>query len=108
MIEPWFAQETSRWFAFLSMLSLLAVLSQYAEQGRHRVAVMRVWASTIAFGGLILVVAALGFLSGQPWYVVKTLGLSGLLVAGMFAATLNVVRRAYDQAEVRRTIAADL
>jgi cbb3-type cytochrome oxidase subunit 3 len=108
MIEPWFAQETTRWFAFLSLLSILSVFSEYAEQGRHRAKVMLVWASGIGCGGFFLVLAAIAFISGQPPHVVRTLALAGVLIAGIFAATLPTLRRAYDEAEMRRTIASDL
>jgi hypothetical protein len=42
MIEPWFSQETARWFTALSLLSMFAVLEAFAQRGLYRVAVYAV------------------------------------------------------------------
>jgi len=73
-----------------------------------RSTVMGIWTTVIAFGGLLLVAAAVGVFVDQPSYVVKGLGLTGLLISSLFTALLPSLRRAYDEAEVRKTIAADL
>ena len=108
MTDPWFSPEVVRGFSLFSLLSLFALLQPVVEQGRLRSIVMGIWTAVIAFAGLLVLAAIVGMFAGQPSYVVKGLALTGLLVGSLFAAILPLVRRAYDEAEVRKTIAADL
>jgi hypothetical protein len=104
MTEPWFS-EVPRGFAFLSLLALLAVP---AEQGRFKSAVMAIWITVTTAAGVLLAAAVVALLVNQPGYVVRSLTICGLVFAVAFGGTLPSVRRAYREAELRKTIAADL
>jgi hypothetical protein len=104
MTEPWFS-EVPRGLAFLSLLALLAVP---AEQGRFKAGVMAIWIAVITAAGLLLAAAVVALFVNQPAYVVRSLTIGGLVFAVAFGGTLPSVKRAYREAELRKTIAADL
>ena len=105
MTEPWFSPDIPRWLAFLSLLSLLAIP---AEQGRFKSAIMAIWIAALTLAGLLIGGAVVAVLVNQPGYVVRSLTIAGLVFAVAFGATLPALRRAYREAELRKTIAADL
>jgi prepilin signal peptidase PulO-like enzyme (type II secretory pathway) len=104
MSEPWFS-ETPRWLAFLS---LLAVLAWPAEQGRFKTAILTVWIAAIVVAGLLIVAAVTALVVQQPFYVVRSLTLLGLVFGVAFGVSFPALRNAYREAELRKTIAADL
>ena len=108
MIEPWFSQELARWFSLLSLLALLSLLEPIAAKGRYRSAVLSTYGTCIAVGGVLLAVAAFAASGGQPAHVVRTLALSGFLITFAFVGGVVQMRRAYTDAELRRTLAGDL
>jgi uncharacterized membrane protein len=105
MSDAWFGPEIPRWIAFLSFLSLLSIP---AEQGRFRSAIMSVWFSAIAFAGVLLACALAAFLLDQPSHVVRTLSILGAVFGVSFGATLPALRHSYQEAELRKVVAADL
>ena len=105
MNDPWFGSDIPRWLAFLSLLSLLSIP---AAQGRWKTGITLVWVAILASAGLLLAGAAAAAVVGQPEHVVRTLTILGLLFGTTFGATLPVIRRSYHEAELRKTVAADL
>ena len=108
MMEPWFTPETGRLFAMLSLLAFAATLEPLARQGRARGAVMTIFAACVGLGLALLALAAVAGAIGQPGYVVRPLIVGGLVVALPFTAAFAEVRRIYNEAELRKTIASDL
>jgi hypothetical protein len=107
-MEPWFSEEIASRFAFLSLLALFALVAIAAKRGRYRQLVMGAWNGVLVVSALLLVLAVLGWSSGQPRYVVFALGFSGFLIGSIFLALKRVVVAGYHEAELRKTIAEDL
>jgi hypothetical protein len=108
MTESWFAAGDGRWVAMLALLTVVVALEPMAKQGRHRSFVLGTFAACIAIGLAFLTASAIGFLSGQPRYVVVPLFAGGLSVAGAFTGAFFAMRKTYADAELRRTVASDL
>ena len=108
MTEAWFSPETSRYFAFLSLLALCAIFDEVARRGRLRHLVLGVWNVVIGISVVIAGSGAVAFLTGQPAYVVRTLVMSGMFVGATFALTRVLVVQTYREAELRKTIANDI
>jgi hypothetical protein len=108
MIEPWFSEDVASRFAFLGLLSLFALVEIPAQRGRYRQFVMAAWNAVLVFSAILLIAAVVGWSLGQPRYVVLSMGFSGVLVGSIFLALRKVVVVAYREAELRKTIAADL
>lgn len=108
MIEPWFSEQVAPRFAFLSLIALFALLAIPAQRGRHRQLVMAGWNAVLAFSGILLIAAVLGWSLGQPRYVVFSIGFSGLLVGFVFLVMKKAVVAGYRETELRKTIAQDL
>ena len=108
MTEAWFSTETHRLFSLLSLLALCALFQIPARRGRLRGLAIGIWNSAIA--GAVVLLAAGGFAiaAGQPPYVSRTLLLSGVVVGLVFVVTRRGMMRCYTNAELRRTVAADL
>jgi hypothetical protein len=62
----------------------------------------------IALGGLCLAAAGIALTVEQPAYVVRALGVSGLVLTVVFAAFYRTLKRAYQEVELRRIAALDL
>ena len=108
MNEEWFSAESSRNLVWLSLLSVLSGLSVYVERGRHRSLVLSIWAAVFALGVLCLAACAVGLTVGQPSHVFRPLLVVGVVVTVSFGATFNSIRRAYQDAELCKTIARDI
>lgn len=108
MTDAWFSPEASRVFAFLSLLAVMAAFEPLAKQGRGRAIVMAIFGGCIALGAVLLAAAALAAMAGQPAHVIRALVLSGMVVTIPFIAGFKEMQRAYREAEVRKTVAADL
>ena len=106
MTDAWFSPEAARLFSYLSLLSLCSLFAIPARRGQLRRLATGVWNTVIA-----LVLCAAGSTAvavGQPTYVSRSLLISGFVVGLVFASTRRAVMRGYDEAELRRTVAADL
>ena len=108
MNDGWFSVEFSRKLVWFSLLSLLSLLSFYVHRGRHRVLVLSIWAAVLALGILCLSACAIGLAVGQPSHVYRPLLVVGVVVTVVFGTTFNSIRRGYQDAELRKTIAQDI
>ena len=108
MNEAWFAKEVAPFFSLFSLLAVLSVLERFAKQGRHRAAITATYQAGAALGGVLVALAGVAWLLGQPRYVAATLAFTGLLVAAGFVASIKDLQRIYQKAELRKTIASDL
>lgn len=108
MTDVWFSPETARLFSYLSLLSLCSLFAIPAKRGQLRGLAVGVWIAAIGSGLLMLAGGGLAFAVGQPSHVSGPLLLSGLTVGFTFAVTLRGLLRGYQEAELRRTVAADL
>jgi Mn2+/Fe2+ NRAMP family transporter len=108
MNDGWFSVESSRNFVWFSLMSLLSVLSVFVEKGRHRTLVLSIWTAAFALGMVCLGACAVGLAIGQPKHVFGPLLLVGVVVTGVFGATFHSIRRSYQDAELRKTIARDI
>lgn len=108
MTDAWFSPETARLFSYLSLLSLCALFAIPAGKGRLRALAMGVWNAVMGLAVLLLALGGLALAGGQPAHVGRSMLLSGLVVGVVFASTRRSLTRGYDEAELRRTVAADL
>jgi hypothetical protein len=108
MTDAWFSPETAGVFSYLSLLSLCSLFAIPASKGRLRSVAVGVWATVIVFAALLLGAGAVAASAGQPPHVTRALLLSGLVVGVTFVITRRALIRGYEEAEVRRTVAADL
>lgn len=107
-MNAWFEPQVAPWLSFLSLLSLLAVLSASAEVGKYRTAVIGTLLGAVVLGVVFLVVAGVAQLSEQPWYVVLPFLLTGVALTAACLGGLPGVRRAYRRAEERKIAARNL
>jgi len=82
MTEAWFSSESARLFSYLS-------------------------GTPMGLEAALLAAGAFADADGQPGHVPRTL-CSGCVVGLLFVVMRSAVARAYDEAELRRTVAADL
>ena len=108
MTDAWFSPETARFFSFLSLLSLCSLFAIPARKGRLRGLAVGVWNAVVVFAVLLLGAGVLAASTGQPPYVTRAMLLSGFVVGVTFVVTRRALIRGYEEAEVRRTVAADL
>ena len=108
MTDAWFSPETARFFSFLSLLSLCSLFAIPASKGQLRGLAIGVWNAVIVFAALLLGAGAVAASTGQPPHVTRALLVSGFVVGVTFAMTRRALIRGYDEAAVRRTVAADL
>ena len=108
MTDAWFSPETARFFSFLSLLSLCSLFAIPARKGQLRGLAVGVWNAVTVFGLLLLGAGAVAASTEQPRHVTSALLLSGFALGLTFAVTRRVLIRSYEEAEVRRTVAADL
>lgn len=108
MTDAWFSPETARLFSFLSLLSLCSLFAIPGRRGKLRSLAFGVWNAVIALGVALLAAGAIGFAVGQPMHVSRSLLLTGFVIAVVFAVTRRALSRGYEEAELRRTVAADL
>ena len=108
MTDAWFSPEAARFFSFLSLLSLCSLFAIPARRGHLRAAAVTVWTAVIGLALVLLAAGGLAFAADQPAHVSRTLLLSGFVVGFTFAVTLPALLRGYTEAELRRTVAADL
>jgi hypothetical protein len=108
MTDAWFSPETARFFSYLSLLSLCSLFAIPASKGRMRGLALGVWNAVLVVAVLLLGAGAVAASAGQPPHVTRALLLSGVVVGVVFATTRRALIRGYEEAAVRRTVAADL
>jgi len=108
MTDAWFSPETARLFSFLSLLSLCALFAVPARKGQLRGLAVGVLNAVIGLAVLLFALGGLAMAVGQPAHVGRSMLRSGLVVGLVFAGTRRALTRGYDEAELRRTVAADL
>ena len=108
MTDAWFSPEAARLFSFLSLLSLCSLFAIPARRGRLRGVAVIVWNSVMAVSIVLLAGGGVAVATGQPPHVSRALLLSGVVVGFVFALTRRALLRGYHEAELRRTVAADL
>ena len=107
MSEPWFS-EIPPGLTFFAFLSLLALLDSPIRQGRFKTPLITIWTVAIAAAVCLFALAIVALAVQQPVYVVRSLALLGLVFGFAFGVSFPALRRAYREAELRKTIAADL
>jgi hypothetical protein len=107
MTEPWFTEVPSG-LAFLALLSLLALLDGPISQGRFKTPIMTIWTVAIATALGLLASSLVALAVQQPPHVVRSLALLSLVFGFAFGVSFPALRRVYREAELRKTIAADL
>jgi len=108
MTEAWFSPETARLFSFLSFMAFCSLFALPARRGRWRGLAINIWNAAVGLGVVLFVAGAVGAAANQPLHVTRTLLLSGFVVGFVFVATRRTMMRHYEEAELRRTLAADL
>ncbi|HEU4620162.1 MAG TPA: hypothetical protein VFV10_19150 [Gammaproteobacteria bacterium] len=107
-MDSWFSEQFSHNLALLALLSVLSFLDPCIRRGKHRNLVMAIWTAVLVFGCACLAAAALAWLGGQPPFVVRPLGIAGLVITGVFGGLYRTTRSAYQEAELRRISALDI
>jgi len=108
MTDSWFSVETAEAFQWLALLSFFSLLGPYAALGRRRQLVMTTWLTLLAFGCVCLVAAIVAAVVGQPRHVIKPLAVGGVVITVIFAGLYGTLKRAYQEAELRRMQAQDI
>jgi hypothetical protein len=110
MIEAWWAPESTIFVVLLlcSVGVLDPLLSLFASRGRHRVVFNVAWISIMILYGAAGVAGVLGFFLGQPDYIFVPLTVTGFTISLVHWFLLGTMKSAFLQAELRRSISADL
>jgi hypothetical protein len=104
MSDAWFS-EVPRWLALLSLLSILAI---FVEQGRFKTVITAIWIVAMVTAGALLAAASIAVAVNQPPHVIRALTVLGVVFFVAFGGSFPALRRGYREAELRKTIAADL
>jgi hypothetical protein len=110
MIEAWWAPESSNFVVLLlcSVGVLDPLLAVLASRGRHRVVFNVAWICIMILYGAAGVAGVLGFFWGQPVYIFVPLTVVGFTISVVHWFLRGVMKYAFLQAELRRSISADL
>jgi sugar phosphate permease len=108
MTEAWFSPDAARLFSYLSLLSLCSLFALPAKRGQLRGMVMSIWNTAIGLGVVLVMAGVLAAVGEQPPHVTRTLLLPGFIVGLVFVVTRRGISQDYDEAEIRKTVAADL
>lgn len=108
MIEPWFDAENARYIALVAFSALVALLSPFITKGIHRNLVYSVWFVFAGIGVILLSLALVAHLTGQPGYVAETLFKGGISLTVAFSGSFIGVFQGYRDAELRKIAAHDL
>jgi hypothetical protein len=108
MIQPWFTQEVALRFALFSLFSLFAVLDVFIDQGRHRFAVTSALMAGAATGVILLALAVVAGVGGQPAYVLLALGVPAAVLSVVFTTIVITLPRRYAVAELRRIASQEI
>jgi hypothetical protein len=108
-MNPWWAPESSDLVLWLCLVGPLdGLLGWIASRGLHRRAFFAVWTGILILYGVIGIGGVLGLVLGQPPYIWVPLTTVGLAIAWLQWRLMEVMKYAYQQAELRRSIARDL
>jgi hypothetical protein len=108
MMEVWFGPQTARLFSYLSLLALLACLSEFAKKGIHRIGVMAAYWIAFGFGLTLMLGAGIAFFWHQPAYVIFSTGFAGAVIASAMGWGIIAIAREYRKTEMRQSIAQDI
>ncbi len=105
----WWTADASYWFLPLALSGpLVAPLAWCARRGLYRQAVMRTWIAVIVMYGVVTAAGVVAVLIHQPDHVWRPLVYAGFFTVVPYSATYAVIRNAYVQTELRKTLARDL
>ena len=107
-MEPWFTQQAAVYFSLLSFMSLMALMSYWIKQGKHRNIVFGSFYASIGLGIAFIGAALAAWIVGQPEYVIFALAMTGFVITIVFVATIPVVYKGYAEVDQRRMIAKDI
>ena len=107
-MTEWFSPETSLWFPYLSLMSLVAITAIWIKKGQHKRLVTGIYIACLGVGCLFLVAGLIARWIGQPDHVAGPLLLAGVVITVCFAATMPVMLRDYAKAEQRKMLAKDI
>lgn len=107
-MNAWFSPDAAPYFSLLSLMSIMALMSHWIRQGKHRLLVIGSFFASIGLGVAFMVGAFAAWILGQPEYVISALAMTGFIITVVFCATMPVVYKGYSQADQRRMIAKDI
>jgi hypothetical protein len=108
--SAWWSERTGGWVGGIggSLIGVTgAVLGVLVARGRGRRAVLATMVALIAAGAGLLVAGAVALALSQPYAVYYPLLLGGIIILAVFGSGFRRVRRAYEEAELRRMRAMD-
>jgi hypothetical protein len=109
MIDAWWAQETSKFVGLLIWVGPIdGLLGWLASRGRYRAAVLTAWTGIMILYGLIGAAGVLALVTGQPSDVWVSMTVVGLVISLLHWFLRGIMKSAFLQAELRRSIARDL
>ena len=112
MNEPWFDPNVWSWLPGTLSGVLTggygAFAGWLAPRGAARKWVLGAHCALLALSAAMLVFAIAAFLAGQPYGIWYGFGLPGVVGAGLLTLRYPVIRQRYRDAELRRSMAADL
>lgn len=112
MIEPWFDPNTYSFIPGVAVGVAGAVIGVLtgvlAPRGRHYQLLHTLYILALAGSVALLIGGVIALATGQPYGVWYGLGLAGLIGVLVFGMTFGVLRRRYQDSELRKMRAADL
>jgi len=112
MTEPWFDPNAFAWIpgTLLGVAGGLegALVGMFAPRGKLKKLVMGVHFAILGVCAVLLAVGVVALATGQPYGVWYGLGFPGLLGLVIIGSLTPLVRKRYAEAELRKSMAADL
>ena len=108
MEEAWFQVEQSKYVTLVAFSALVALLSPLISKGTHRTFVVSVWMGFAGIGAVLLGLALVAYLSGQPEHVTSTLMRGGFPLIIAFGISFIGVLKGYREAEMRKVMAQEM
>jgi len=112
MTEPWFNPNTYAWIpgTLLGVLGGLegTLVGLFAPKGKQKQLVLGVHFGIMGVCCVLLVVGVVALATGQPYGVWYGLGFPGLLGLVILGSLTPLIRKRYAEAELRKSMAADL
>ena len=108
--DGWWTERDAGWIGGVGgcIVGLLgALIGILGGFGKARRFVMLLTTAVVGLGMLCLVVGAAAFALGQPYAVYYPLVLFGIIATAVFGGNLPILRRRYQQIELRRMTAMD-
>lgn len=113
MIEPWFDPNTYAWIPG-TLLGVVGggiggpLIGICAPRGKLKGLVMSFHFGTIVICLILLIAGVIALVTGQPYGVWYGIGFPGVLGLIIFGSLTPIVRKGYQEAELRKSIADDL